>query len=102
MFTAINQSQFIDEFRAHGRQDQFSYGALVALFQSLEEMEEQTGEELELDVIGLCCEFAEYADLEAYNADYNDSSDAQTMQDIEDRTTVIYIGKGDSFLIQQY
>ena len=99
MFTKINQSQFIDEFRAHGRQDQFSYNALVALFQYMVEMEDQTGEELQLDVIALCCEYAEYEDIEEYNADY---TKAETMEDIEDRTTVIYIHRGDAFLIQQY
>jgi len=99
MFSTITQSQFIDEFRAHGRKDQFSYKALVALFAHMEEMEEQTGEPLQLDVIGLCCEYAEYEDIEEYNADY---TKAETMEDIEDRTTVIYIGRGDAFLIQQY
>jgi len=103
MFSTITQSQFIDEFRAHGRQDQFSYNALVALFQHMEEMEEQTGEPLQLDVIALCCEFAEYADLDEYNADYCAAGDdPDTMQDIEDKTLVIYIGKSESFLIQQY
>ena len=99
MFTKINQSQFIDQFRAHGRQDQFSYGALVALFQYMEDMEEQTGEPLQLDVIGLCCEFTEYASFEEYNREYHN---ADNMEDIESMTTVIYIDKGESFLIQQY
>ena len=99
MFTKINQSQFIDEFRAHGRQDQFSYKALVALFAHMQDMEEQTGEDLQLDVIALCCEFSEYEDIEEYNADYDK---AETMEDIEDRTTVIYIGRDDAFLIQHY
>ena len=99
MFSTITQSQFIDEFRAHGRQDQFSYNALVALFAHMQDMEEQTGEELQLDVIALCCEYAEYEDIEEYNADY---TKAETMEDIEDRTAVIYIRRGDAFLIQQY
>lgn len=99
MFTTITQSQFIDEFKAHGRQDQFSYGALVALFQYMEEMEEQTGEELELDVVALCCEYTEYSSFEAYNREYHN---ADNMEDVEGMTTVIYIGKTESFLIQQY
>lgn len=104
MFSTITQSMFIDEFRAHGRQDQFSYKALVALYAHMVDMEEQTGEELQLDVVGLCCEFTEYEDLQEYNADYNtgDPEDADTMEDIEDKTNVIRIGKGESFLIQQY
>ena len=99
MFTKINQSMFIDAFRNMGRETQFSYAALVALFQHMVDTEDNCGEEVELDVIALCCEFAEYEDIEEYNADY---TKAETMEDIEDRTTVIYIGRGDAFLIQQY
>jgi hypothetical protein len=99
MFTKINQSQFIDSFRSMGRETQFSYGALCALFQYMSELEEQTGEELELDVIALCCEFTEYASFEEYNREYHN---ADNMEDIESMTTVIYIDKGESFLIQQY
>lgn len=48
-------SQFQDAFRRMGRHDQFSYEALKALYAYLEDM----GEDYELDVIGLCCEFSE-------------------------------------------
>jgi hypothetical protein len=99
MFTKINQSQFIDSFRNMGRETQFSYGALCALFQYMEDIEESCGEELELDVIALCCEFTEYASFEEYNREYHN---ADNMEDVESMTTVIYIGKGESFLIQQY
>ena len=99
MFTKINQSQFIDSFRSMGRETQFSYGALVALFHHMEDTEENCGEEVELDVVALCCEFTEYASFEEYNREYHN---ADNMEDVESMTTVIYIGKGESFLIQQY
>ena len=99
MFTKINQSQFIDSFRSMGRETQFSYAALVALFHHMEDTEENCGEEVELDVIALCCEYVEYASFEEYNREYHN---ADNMEDIESMTTVIYIDKGESFLIQQY
>jgi hypothetical protein len=99
MFTKINQSQFIDSFRSMGRETQFSYGALCALFQYMEDTEDNCGEEVELDVIALCCEFTEYASFEEYNREYHN---ADNMEDVESMTTVIYIDKGESFLIQQY
>lgn len=52
--------QFADAFDAAGRAGQFSRQALYALFDFLEEREQDTGEEMELDVVGLCCDFTEY------------------------------------------
>ncbi len=60
MKTTVTKSQFIESFRACGRESQFSRAALFALFEYLEEYENSTGEELELDPIGICCEWAEY------------------------------------------
>ena len=52
-------SNFRDEFRACGRADQFSYEALGILFEYLENYEMDTGEEIELDVVSLCCDYSE-------------------------------------------
>ena len=57
----INTSEFVDAFRAHNRQDQFSYSGLCALFEYIEQIEEDTGEEMELDVIAICCDYGEYS-----------------------------------------
>lgn len=59
MFQTVNESAFRDAFRNCGRGDQFSYEALGCLFEHLEEYEESTGKPLELDVIALCCDYAE-------------------------------------------
>lgn len=48
-------TQFSDEFHRCGRGKQFSYEALQALYSYLEDL----GEDYELDVIALCCEFSE-------------------------------------------
>jgi hypothetical protein len=104
MFTKINQSQFIDSFRNMGRETQFSYGALVALFHHMEDTEENCGEEVELDVVALCCEFTEYSDLKEFNEAYNngDTNNNYSIEDIESCTTVILISKGESFLVQNF
>ena len=39
------------------RPNSFSYEGLRALFEYIEETEESTGFEVELDVIALCCDF---------------------------------------------
>jgi hypothetical protein len=61
MKQTVNKYDFTEAFRQAGRQDQFSYTGLCALFDYLEEYEEAAGTELELDVIALCCDYSEYA-----------------------------------------
>tara|TARA_R100001015_G_C4462623_1_gene48997 strand:+ start:257 stop:556 length:300 start_codon:yes stop_codon:yes gene_type:complete len=99
MKQSINEYNFIDAFRKMGREENFSYRGLIALYDYLKQYEDDTGEELELDVIGLCCEYEEYDTLEEFQADY--SEDYQTIGDIESDTTVIMIDD-DSFIIQQF
>ena len=53
--TIDNASHLHDEFVSYNRQDQFSYEAVGLLFDYLNDM----GTDYELDIIGLCCEFAE-------------------------------------------
>ena len=60
MKNTVTLSSFCDSFQAKGRGEQFTYRGLEALFNFIEEIEADTGEEMELDVIGLCCDFSEY------------------------------------------
>ena len=60
MKQTVTEYTFTEAFRRAGRNEQFSYDGLKALFEYLEELEEGTGEEMELDVIALCCDFSEY------------------------------------------
>lgn len=58
MKTTINFSEFRDHFHRI-RPDNFSYEGLKILFYYFEEYEESTGEEIEMDVIAICCDFSE-------------------------------------------
>ena len=80
MKQTANFSAFVDAFRAHGRYDQFGYDALEVLFEYLEELEADTGEELELDVIALCCDYSvdSVEDIaEQYGVDLSECEDDQ-------------------------
>lgn len=57
-------SHMRDEFRACGRESQFSYAAFDALFEYLEGFADAMGEPIEFDAIALCCGWCEYADAE--------------------------------------
>jgi len=74
MKTTVTISAFRDEFKAI-RPDNFSYEGLGILFQYLEDYEEITNEEIELDVIAICCEYSEstWQEIEsAYVIDMDD------------------------------
>lgn len=57
MKQTIGLNEFRNAFQAHERTN-FSYEGLEVLFNALEDFETGGGE-LELDVIGLCCDFVE-------------------------------------------
>ena len=58
MKTTVNLYEFREAFQRI-RPSNFSYEGLEVLFDYLEECEKDTGEEWELDVIALCCDFSE-------------------------------------------
>jgi len=101
MKTTITEYQFIDAFRAT-RPDNFSNVGLSALFEYLEEYEQSTDEEIELDVIGLCCDYCESdyeeirdnydipVELSEDDDDYMDSLRKAVIEWLEYRTDVVY------------
>ena len=101
MKTTVNCSDFEDAFRNHNRQDQFTYDGKKALYDWLKDLEDGQGEEIELDVIALCCEFTEYRDIVEFQANYSHAGDYETIEDIENDTTIIKIND-DSFIIQDF
>jgi len=71
------------------RPENFSYAGLDALFDYFEELESDIGEEIELDVIGICCDFTEYDSLEQAAEEYDLMPD-----ELPDHTTVIEFDGG--------
>ena len=98
MKQTVTFADFTDAFRNMGRKENFSYNGLKALFDYLEQLEEDIGEEMELDVIAICCEYTEYADLAEYNQDYNY---VESLAQVQELTQVIVIDT-EAFIIQQF
>ena len=103
MKTTVNSSDFVDAFSTHNRLDQFSYEGLKALFEHFEQYEEDTGEEMELDVIAICCDFSEHATATEAATEHGWEADAEADEDdneeaalawLTDRTQVIPHKKG--------
>ena len=96
---SLDVYDFRQAFQDYGRSAQFSYNALTALFEWLEELAADTDTPYELDVIALCCEFSEYSDLAEIQADYS-GSDIDNIDDLRDLTSVIEFDGG--LIIQQF
>jgi len=69
------------------------------LFEYFEMLEDSVSEPIELDVIAICCEYAEYDSLAEFQEDYG--SEYESIDDIERETEVIRIDD-DSFIIAQF
>jgi hypothetical protein len=65
----LHEAQFVSEFIKH-RPEDFSYDGLKVLFQYLDDLSEDCGENIEFDPVSFCCEFSEY-DVEEFNNDYD-------------------------------
>jgi len=96
---SVSFSDFLQEFERYGRENHFSYEGKKALFEYLDELSEDIGEPIELDVIGICCDFTEYENLEEFNNNYG--FDIESLEELEYYTTVIQIDD-DRFIIQDF
>jgi predicted ArsR family transcriptional regulator len=59
MKTTVSRYDFERAFADADRKENFSYEALGLLFDYFESYEEETGQEIELDVIAICCDYNE-------------------------------------------
>lgn len=56
----IDESQFVDAFRDYNREENFSVQARRALFDFYDDLSDDIREPFELDVIAICCDWAQY------------------------------------------
>ena len=76
-----NVHDFLRAFELHNRTN-FSRDALRNMFEAFEEFEHDAEEEIELDVIGICCDFSEYDSLEDYNE--QQGREVEDMEELHD------------------
>lgn len=94
MKTTVSYNDFRDAFRNYDRLDNFPDSGLRVLFDWLEEYELDIGKELELDVIGFCCNFAQ-STFEEVARDYQIEIDPdldlseQVIEYLQDNTMVV-------------
>jgi hypothetical protein len=74
MKTTVYLEDFRAAFNRAGRGDQFSYDGLELIFDYITEYEDETNEQIELDVVAICCEWNESTPaeiIEQYDTDIN-------------------------------
>ena len=74
MKTTITRNNFIDAFYDSQYKNNFSFEGLHVLYDYFEELESSTGEEIELDVVAIACEYEEESIqelLDYYTAAYD-------------------------------
>jgi hypothetical protein len=67
------------------------------LFEYFEQYEQDTGEQMEFDPVAIRCDFDEYESLEDVKQNYQD---IETLEDLQNHTTVIEIPNSDRLIIQ--
>lgn len=102
MKQSVNLSTFISAFHAHNRYEQFGYDALCTIFDYMEEYEESTGEELELDVVAICCEYTVQGHI-GIAQDYSiDLSEAEGDAEAEESIVLDYLNENTTVLGQSF
>ena len=103
--TIDTASQFRDQFHKAGRGEQFSYEGLGLLFDYLDDMDFN----VELDVVDICCEFAEDTPegiAQSYGLDLSDVDEDNVKQAVMDflcdNTYVVGETNSGAFVYQQF
>lgn len=96
--TIQTDEQLRAKFKEWGRYNQFSiygYDALVDYFSEFDE-------NIELDIIGICCDFSEYTADELVN-DYGEQEKTadETAERLRDETWIIELDNG-NYLLQNF
>jgi hypothetical protein len=95
MKDTINENKFVNTMTDHG----FSYEGSKALFEHLEQYEQDCDQELEFDPIAFRCDFTEYENLKEIQNNYQD---IKNIDDLENNTTVIQVPNTKKIIIQNY
>ena len=101
MYDTVNFNQFNDWFIKDNSnyKNNFSYEGRKALFDYLEELEDDTGDKIEFDPIAFCCEYSEYDNFKKVQENYDG---IENLEKLKDNTTVIEIEDSEKLIIQNF
>jgi hypothetical protein len=109
MKQTVYLGDFRDAFKKMGRDNQFSYDGLGMIFNYFEQLEDDMGTEVELDVIAICCDFdeshwGEIAENYGIEIDPNDdeASAEMVLEHLEKNTQVVGMTDEGYIIYQNY
>ena len=98
----MKQTVYLEDFRRafqSTRPNNFSHQGLIALYDYFQNLEDDIGEELDLDVIAVCCDYSEYKNFQELKSNY---LDVKTLEELSEKTSVIPVENTKGFIIQNY
>lgn len=114
----ISLNGFMDEFRDSQYKNNFSYDGLHSLYDYLTDLEEDTGTDIDFDLVAICCDYREYQDIKEFlndypdtvgidKKDYEDDDDLEGyeedfLNELQNHTTVIRLDDHKGFIIQYF
>ena len=96
MKQTINFTDFCDAFIDSQYQENFTYDGKRALFDYLEQYEQDTGEEIELDICAICCDYSEDPLSEVL-----ENYSLEDLDELRDRTMVVDFDEASGLVIYQ-
>ena len=108
IFQTVTSDDFVRAFDEANRSENFTIAGRLALFDYLEDYSDELSGGMQLDVIGLCCQFSEYNSACLAVGDINPDAcreimsnnndetaeDEEALEWLRDRTTVIEFDGG--------
>ena len=101
MYTRVTEDNFRNTFLTSDYSENFSYSGLTALYNYFEELEDDTGQTIEFDLIAIAGEYSELT-IEELRANYSIDKDIDVIKYLQENTIVIEIENSDSVIIQDY
>ena len=103
MYTRVTKANFRDTFLTSAYSENFSYGGLTALYDYFEELEDDIGQTIEFDLVGIAGEYSELT-IDELRDNYSINKNIDVIEYLQERTQVIEIenSDSDSVIIQDY
>ena len=101
MKQSINFYDFERGFVECNRKENFTYEGLRLIFDYLEDLEDDLGEEFEYDPIALCCEFTEYESIQDVFEDYAIQETDQSIDTLQEHFPVVLVGENGIIVVSE-
>lgn len=94
MIMTLTEHDFIELTNKYSQyKDNFSHQGKKALFEYLQEYEQDTGEQIEFDYIALCCDYTEWDNRKELLNYYSSAYNINSLDSLRDNTEIIEFRK---------